>query len=1406
METSNNEEPPSIPSINIVTDLASTTSLVNQDTSQRTASNAALLSPRTTFNTHDAPASPAESDAGSMSSAPPSPTLSSHSTGQFNTTLVLRDNKPETKTGLSSLALLSPEDASITSGSHLRRPSNATFASVTEVEGSDHGRSDVDLRKIDKSDDESADGKKKKKKSKKDDESEGKTNHQLELEQDAAIDPTPFPFKPFQLAHMLDPKNLDTLVSFGGPAGLISGLGTDADRGLSTHPDFTSNPAASASKQSLGAGAGTAQRHDSEALEAVPAITLTAPSGAVSSPSPSEGPTKAQPVVATYDDRRRVYGSNILPTRPSKTLLQLMWLALKDKVLILLCFAAAISLALGIFQALRPKPEGHDEPAVEWVEGVAIIIAVSIVVIVGSLNDWQKERQFKVLNERKEERGVKVIRDGQEKVIDIKEVLVGDIALVEPGEILPCDGIFLSGHNVKCDESGATGESDAIKKVTYEEVIQLHQKARAEGKDPHLLHSDCFMISGSKVLEGVGKYVVVAVGPKSFNGRIMMALRGDTENTPLQLKLNNLAELIAKIGSACGLIMFTALMIRFFVQLGRGIPERTPDEKGMAFVNILIISVTLVVVAVPEGLPLAVTLALAFATKRMTKENLLVRVLGSCETMANASVVCTDKTGTLTTNSMTVVAGSVGVHCKFVRRLEENAARTNADEVEKSSSGAVAIKSRKDFSLDQAELNTALPPSVRDLFNEAIAVNSTAFEDVDPESGETVFIGSKTETALLQFAKELGWANFKQTRDAAEVVQMVPFSSERKAMGVVIKLPNGGYRFYAKGASEILTRRCVNHIVVQKNGAENSDIVEVTEIDEAAQQNISRTIIFYANQTLRTIALCYRDFPSWPPAGSNLNEEHEVPYEELAQELTLIGITGIEDPLREGVRDSVTKCHRAGVSVKMCTGDNVLTARSIANQCGIFTPGGIIMEGPVFRKLTTPERIEIVPRLQVLARSSPEDKKVLVETLKSIGEVVGVTGDGTNDGPALKTANVGFSMGIAGTEVAKEASDIILMDDNFTSIVKAIMWGRCVNDAVRKFLQFQISTNVTAVVITFVSAVASEEETSVLSAVQLLWINIIMDTFAALALATDPATESLLDRKPDKKTAPLFSVDMYKMILMQSVYQILIILLFHFKGLDFLNLEHTVQNERMLKSLVFNAFVFAQIFNSVNCRRLDNKLNIFEGILKNPYFIGITLLEIVIQVVIMVVGGEVSGLGAAFSVTKIGGREWGISLALGVVSIPWGAVIRCLPNKYYYKFFDALGLFGKPEVLPTTAPGREGWGGAFSMVQDNLKTFANIRGARLRSSSFAMKSRNARPDQDPAPVTSIMTIAPTMIMAAAVAGATYKQSGSLSDPAGTDPSKSSAALWEGKLQIHPDTPQDDPVYQHISAANRAGGT
>ncbi|KAF8440336.1 Ca-transporting ATPase [Boletus edulis BED1] len=1437
--------PRNIPAI-VTTDLSSKLSLVN-DQPPSTPPPPDLLSPHPPVpfssahrSSLDIPRSPSPSltfvssnDASSFAH-PPSPTLSTQSSVHFATSIALRDNKPDERSGISSLQLLSP--------SAIDRTANRRKGSITTFASSHDGHSSIDETEVDhslgafdlspirrpKSDATSltvashthfaSDPAKLQTHSPDDNLPFPSTQIQHDTlppaqtsdppaQQDSPSDLGPFSLDPDQLASLLDPKDLDALQALGGTTGILNGLGTHPTRGLLV--DHASHP----SHLSPGTREGVSEGNDSHGHKSL----STPPDDPLlqsSSTSHLDDMCKApDPHTASLADRKAVYGENVLPHRPTTSLLGLMWHALKDKVLVLLSIAAVVSLALGLFQDFGTTlPAG--QPPVDWVEGVAIIIAILIVVVVGSLNDWKKERQFEVLNQKKDERTVKVIRNGEERLIDIKEVLVGDIALLEPGEVVPCDGIFLSGHNVKCDESAATGEADAIKKAPYLACLALknaqnnlpHGDDGAIGGHPkHSLpsphHMDCFIVSGSKVLEGVGQYVVIAVGVKSFNGRIMAALRTDIENTPLQVKLNVLAELIAKVGSVAGLVLFSALMIRFFVQLGTNNPSRTANEKGMAFVQILIISVTLVVVAVPEGLPLAVTLALSFATRRMTEENLLVRVLGSCETMANASVICTDKTGTLTQNAMTVVAGSIGIHAKFVRQLQHNQSRTNVVDEHRSRRSTDSGISRhiQDFSVDQSRIDTVLSPQLRKLFNAAVAINTTAFEDVDPTTHQKIFIGSKTEGALLNFVKELNWPSYKQVRDAAEVIQVLPFSSDRKAMGVVVKLKDGSHRLYIKGASEILAKLCVRHVVASQDANQASDedaTVETIAIDTYAEANVSRTIIFYANQSLRTIAICYRDFASWPPPGVHLNGDEDVRYEDLARELTLIGIVGIEDPLREGVRQAVADCQKAGVTVKMCTGDNVLTARSIASQCGIFTAGGIVMEGPIFRKLNDAEMLDVLPRLQVLARSSPEDKRILVEKLRSLGEIVAVTGDGTNDGPALKTAHIGFSMGIAGTEVAKDASDVVLMDDNFSSIVKAIMWGRCVNDAVRKFLQFQLSTNVTAVVVTSLTAIISSSETSALSAVQLLWINIIMDTFAALALATDPATPVLLDRKPDKLTSPLFTVDMYKQIFLQSAYQIAITLIFHFFGLQILGLENTSTNATVVQTIVFNIFVFAQIFNSLNSRRLDRKLNVFEGLLKNHYFVVVTLIEIVVQVIIVFIGG------AAFQVTRIDGREWGISLALGVVSIPLGAFIRLLPNKPFERLFVLVRLLPSPEVLPTIKPDAE-WNEAIELVRDNLATFVNLRGGRLRSSSFVWKSRSGRVlDDRRVPLPSIMTMVPTLIASSIGAGWAPHSHGTLSDPARYDPSRSSAALWEGRLQVHPDTKPDDPIFQKWGGQGR----
>ncbi|KAH9025705.1 hypothetical protein EDB83DRAFT_2230525 [Lactarius deliciosus] len=1236
---------------------------------------------------------------------------------------------------------------------------------------------------------------------------------------EANLNVEPFVFKPAQLADLVSPKSLENLERLGGVESLLRGLRTNRLRGLSTKytQPMPRDPWTINAVTSDGVGIKPNTLITSRVPEGIEGIANLASDSGVgrSASSNSAGVHEA-----TIEDRQRIYGHNIPPQRPTKGLLLLMWLAIQNKLLVLLLIAALVLLSLDLFQDFRTThPQG--EPSVNLVEGVAIIVAILVVIAVGSLNDWQKERQFQALNRKRDDRLVKVIRDGGEQQICVYQVVVGDVVLLEPGKVISCDGVFLSGHNVRCDESSATGESNAIKKLSYEECIALRDK-RAMESDPDepsgdfgvvsvsptktipsglelLKHTDCFIVSGSRVLEGVGSYVVTSVGTKNSNSRIVIALRRDSENTPLQLKLNDLSEAIAKIGSIAGGLLFAALLVRYFVQLGTNNPQRSSSENGIAFANMLIIAVTLVVVAVPEDLPLSVALALAFTTNRMSKENLLVRALGSCETLANVSVICTDKTGTLTQNEMIVIAISVGVHAKFVRRFRENRERMDTEVRNEPNT--------KDFDVDLANLNTVLSHPLKDLFNAAI--NSTAFEDVDPESGAPVFIGSKTEIALLEFAKELGWPSYKDTHDSAGIVQMIPFSSDRKSMGCLVRLPDGGHRLYIKGASEVLARKCTRHVVAYRDPASEApgeNEVQTVPIGEMEEEKISHTIAFYASQALRTVSLCYRDFPYFPPHGARLLDKlRQVDYDDLMTGLTLICITAIGDPLRAGVREAVAICDKAGVRVKMCTGDNVLTARSIAQQCGIYTPGSIVMEGPHFRTLSPNDKKAIVPRLQVLARSSPEDKRILVETLKELGEVVGVTGEGTNDESALKTAHVGFSMGVAGTEVAKEASDIILMDDNFSLIVHAIMWGRCVNDSVRKFLQFLISAHFTTVVIMIIWALASSSQKPILGAVQLLWINIIMGTFSTLALTTDPASPVLLGRNPDKMTDPLFTANMTKQILGQASYQIIITLILHFLGSRVLGFHHTddptlqKHHDEIVQTLVFNAFVFAQVSNLFNCRRLDRKLNVFEGVSKNRYFMAIIIIEVAVQVLICFVGG------AAFGVTCIGTREWCISVALGCVSLPLGALIRLTPNEPCERVFNRLKLLPEPELLPTTRPDAEpGFSFAVDQVRGNLGTFVGLRGGRMRGSSSLCESRFALPDPDgPRAVPGLLAVVPSPnISHLETPEWQPRTSELLSDPVDFGPLLSSAALCENGFEVHPDTPRDDPVYGLLGVTQR----
>ncbi|KKA30127.1 hypothetical protein TD95_002001 [Thielaviopsis punctulata] len=1052
---------------------------------------------------------------------------------------------------------------------------------------------------------------------------------------------TQFPYSPGHLSKLLNPKSLNAFLALGGLQGLEKALHTNCNTGLSPEEtrisdNVTFEQVAAPGAAKYGSFGTEMPRSDSDSHSTSTLDSVAKPTA-----------HSLHHSTDSFADRKAIYGDNTLPEKKPKSILQLAWIAYNDKVLILLTIAAIVSLALGLYETFDPHRDPSD-PKIEWVEGVAILVAIIVVVFVTTLNDWQMERQFTRLNKKNNDRTVKVVRAGKPCEITVWDVMVGDVMHLETGDMIPVDGIFITGHGVKCDESSATGESDLLRKVPANEVYQIIKEADENGtvvEDAEKL--DPFIISGAKVNEGTGTFLVTAVGVNSTHGRTTMSLRTEQGQTPLQGKLNGLADWIAKIGGGSALLLFIVLFIRFLARLPHN--HNSPSEKGKEFMELFITAVTLVVVAVPEGLPLAVTLALAFATTRMLKDNNLVRILKACETMGNATTICSDKTGTLTQNKMTVVATTLGKDISF------GGNDTSLDGAIAESSTAANTLTKN---VEVSEFVQIIGAPLKKLLIQANAVNSTAFEG--EQDGEHTFIGSKTEVALLTFCRDhLGAGPVQEERHNANIAQVIPFDSAAKYMATVVKLPNGTFRVYVKGASEILLSKCTR-VVIQPDNNEN---IMSTEISDSTRQLLLKTIESYAGQTLRTISSSYRDFESWPPAGYESAEDpRDADFTKLHEDMILVSIFGIKDPLRPSVIDAIKDCQMAGVMVRMVTGDNIMTARAIATECGIYHPetGGIAMEGPDFRKLPEHKLKEVIVNLQVLARSSPEDKRILVKTLKELGETVAVTGDGTNDAPALKTADIGFSMGIAGTEVAKEASSIILMDDNFASIVKGMMWGRAVNDSVKKFLQFQLTVNVTAVVLTFVTAVASPDQESVLNAVQLLWVNLIMDTFAALALATDAPTRSVLDRKPERKSDPLITLRMVKMILGQAICQLVITFVLHFGGDKLLNYNsHSEHDETHRKTLVFNTFVWLQLFNELNNRRLDNKFNIFEGIHRNYFFLGMNIVMVGGQILIIFKGGE------AFKITALTGKEWGLSIGLGAISLPWGVVIRMFPDEWF---------------------------------------------------------------------------------------------------------------------------------------------
>jgi len=823
----------------------------------------------------------------------------------------------------------------------------------------------------------------------------------FDLHDDDPVQGNNFAFTPTQLHKLLTARSIPALRAFGGLLGLAAGLRTDISTGLSV--DETTLDGTVTFDEAVASGS----------LERPPVITTASPP-----PSP---PLLHNGLFEHHDkhyvDRKRVFGDNRLPQIAQKSFFRLLWIAFNDKLIILLTISATISLAIGIYQST----DSSGASRVEWVDGVTIVVAILVIIIASAATDWQKNYKFKKVNERKQQRDVTVVRSGRLQRISVHEVVVGDLMHLEAGDVVAVDGILVQGSSLQMNESSISGEAELVHKCV---------------PNPSHPRPDPFILSGTTVARGVGSYIVTAVGVNSTYGRILMSLRDDVKATPLQVKLGRLGKQLITIGAIAGSIFFLILFIRFMTSINS--ITGGPSQKAEDFLHILILSVTVVVITVPEGLALNVTIALAFATKRMLRDNNLVRLIRSCEIMGNATTVCSDKTGTLTQNNMSVVVGRVGLESYF-----DDTDFVTPDP-DASMSRASTIKC--DSSIDLAK---SLSPDCRRLLKDSIALNSTAFETDD--SGSSPFMGSSTETALLQFSRQhLGMGNLAQERANCPIIAILPFDSSRKWMAVLVKVDDDRYRLLVKGAAEVVFEYCAFIIL---DPTFRLPIARLSESDRASYRN---TIEDYAGRMLRPVAMAYRDFTAQEIFEGPDEDPDNINLEWLASGMIFVGAFGIRDPLRPEVVESVRQCQAAGVFVRMVTGDNFLTAKAIATECGIYTAGGIAMDGPTFRDLKPEQLDAVIPRLQVLARSSPEDKLLLVTHLKRMNETVAVTGDGTNDGLALKAADVGFAMGIQGTEVAKEAASIILLDDNFASIVKALSWGRTVNDSVKKFCQVSL--------------------------------------------------------------------------------------------------------------------------------------------------------------------------------------------------------------------------------------------------------------------------------------------------------------------------------------------------------------
>ncbi|XP_017220674.1 calcium-transporting ATPase 12, plasma membrane-type [Daucus carota subsp. sativus] len=881
-------------------------------------------------------------------------------------------------------------------------------------------------------------------------------------------------------------------------------------------------------------------------------------------------------ILADSDDisqRQEAFGMNTYPRPPAKSLFSFVVEQLKDTTVIIILVCAVLALVFGMIEY---GAEG-------WYLGVSVFTSVLFVICISVAVNLKHDRLFRKLSMASNNNiQMEVLRSGMLLHISVDDIVVGDVVCLKTGDRVPADGLLIEGHSLQIDEASMTGESDHVK-------VDLHENP--------------FLRSGTEVVDGHAKFLVTSVGINTAWGETMRSISHDSsEETPLQSRLNKLFSLIGNTGLAVGLVEFVILLIRY---LTGNSEDEDGQTKPKGVVGIIAYSLTLIVVMIPEGLSLAVTLTRYYSTRRMFARQPVAKQISSCETMGSVTAICMDKTGTLTINKMEVTKFLLGQ--EFIEKFNY----------------------------------TLIASSVMELFHQGVGLNTTGSVYKTDSGSKLEFSGSPTEKALLSWGVLELNMNFELLKRSSELLHEEAFSSEKKRSGILMK-KNGDNTMHMhwKGAAEIIIAMCTHYY----DSLGNVKVMEDTE-----RENLNQLVQGMAASSLRCIGFAHKEV-----------YEHELNDGEAQlkeNNYTLLGVVGMKDPCRPGVRKAVQDCQRAGVNVKMITGDNVFTAKAIAIECGILRPDqdmdGAVVEGEEFRNYTQVERLKKLDTICLMARSSPSDKLLMVKCLKQKRHMVAVTGDGTNDAPAIKEADIGLSMGIQGTEVAKESSDIIILGDSFASVVAVLKLGRNVYNNIQKFLQFQLTVNVATLVINFVLDISVGE--TPLTSVQLVWINLIMDLLGALALAAEHPGKEILDMQPVSRKEPIISNIMWRNLIAQALFQSIVFLtlqyyaFLQFGGQTIYNVDESIKD-----TMLFNIFVLCQIFNLFNARKLENK-NIFEGIHKNKMFLGITGITILVQVVMVEFLNNFTGT------EKLYLGEWGACIGIAILSWPIGILVKYIP-------------------------------------------------------------------------------------------------------------------------------------------------